>query len=198
LEKFNNPSLLYADGKAKVCSRSDCIHQGNQQPTTNFYRHSASSDGLNSECKDCCNVHVKQWQESNPETFAAGRRRYAETHIEQMREYHRINYAEIKKPLRLENWAEFRIIQIQRRASKNGLPFNIDQSDLSPLPKFCSVFGLELDYTAGRDRRFWASVDRIKPALGYVKGNVRIISMAANAAKFDGDGDLITRSSITN
>src|SRR5208282_5752056 len=50
LEKLSDPSSVYSKGKTKLCSRKDCIHEGKEQPTTNFYRHSASCDGLGSEC----------------------------------------------------------------------------------------------------------------------------------------------------
>ena len=50
---------------------------------------------------------------------------------------------------------------------------------------------MRLDYAGGGDRRLWASVDRIKPELGYVKGNVRVISLAANMAKMDSEVDII-------
>jgi hypothetical protein len=48
-----------------------------------------------------------------------------------------------------------------------------------------------LIYDGSGDRRCWASVDKIIPSVGYVSGNVRIISMAANMAKLDGIGDIL-------
>jgi hypothetical protein len=197
-EKFSDRSILYPEGKMKICSRADCVHKGEEQPVTNYYKHLPSYDGLSPECKDCAMVQNEKWRSENVEYLKKIKKEYSEKNSEKSKEYHRQYHAKVKRNFRIENWAEVKIVEIKRRSTRKGLPFNIDPSDLSPLPKFCSVFGIELDYTGGNDRRYWASVDRIKPELGYVKGNVRIISMAANAAKFDGDGDLITKSTLTN
>jgi hypothetical protein len=42
-----------------------------------------------------------------------------------------------------------------------GIPFNLEREDLLPLPAFCPVFGIKMDYTGGTDRRIRASLDRI-------------------------------------
>lgn len=69
------------------------------------------------------------------------------------------------------------------RAKKKGIPFNIKVTDLE-LPDTCMFTGNVLKYGAQND---WdaASIDRIRPELGYVKGNVRIISRRANMIRFD-------------
>ena len=94
------------------------------------------------------------------------------------------------------SWAAKAIQRCRRRAKAKFLPFNISSIDLldketQALPVFCDVLGIKLIYDSSNDRRAWASVDRIIPELGYVKGNVRVISYAANMAKLDGIGDLI-------
>lgn len=71
---------------------------------------------------------------------------------------------------------------MKARCKKNGIPFGLDLSDLV-VPTHCPVFGLPLV----RNGRVMAddnpSVDRIDPALGYVKGNVWVISWRANRLK---------------
>jgi len=91
---------------------------------------------------------------------------------------------------REKNWAKHIVSSIKARALKNNLLFNIDESDLQNKPEYCPFFGVKLDYMGGPDRRLWASVDRIIPKMGYVKGNIRIISNAANYAKLDGDDSI--------
>lgn len=77
------------------------------------------------------------------------------------------------------------------RAKKKGLPFNIDITDVI-VPKMCPVFNIPIFRTApvpGQVKRNCAnapSLDRIRPELGYVKGNVRVISWRANTLKKDG------------
>ncbi len=53
-------------------------------------------------------------------------------------------------------------------------------------PRVCPVLGLKLDYSFkgdGRARRNSPSIDRIRPELGYVPGNVIVVSQLANQIK---------------
>lgn len=76
------------------------------------------------------------------------------------------------------------------RAAKRGLAFTITPNDL-PIPEFCPVFGIRLVLSSRRDKNRCArydapSVDRKDPTLGYVPGNVRVISWRANDLKGNG------------
>lgn len=68
---------------------------------------------------------------------------------------------------------------IKSRALKEGLPFNLDLKDIIA-PKTCPVFGIPLDGSTYNNR---PSVDRLIPEKGYVKDNVRVISLKANRLK---------------
>lgn len=73
----------------------------------------------------------------------------------------------------------------KRRAGRLGIPFSIQESDII-IPKRCPVFGVELKIGALGVRGFnpySPSLDRIDPQLGYIPGNVCIISMKANSLK---------------
>lgn len=75
------------------------------------------------------------------------------------------------------------------RAKRAGLSHGMTVPDLLPLPAVCPVLGIALDYARGPRRAGSASIDRINPSLGYVAGNVRIISWRANSLKKDGTPD---------
>jgi len=184
------PSDVYKDGETKICSREECEHDGKEQPSVNFGRHNSSLDGLSGTCKDCHKKLTDRWRDENQDRRKHQRKEHYAENIDLMREKFRSYYREVDKAFRSENWAEYRIIQIRSRCAKRKIPFDIDIDDLLPLPKFCPLFGILLDYHGGPDRRYLASVDRIKPRLGYVKGNVRIISNAANFTKIDGDDSI--------
>lgn len=68
----------------------------------------------------------------------------------------------------------------RQRAKKKGLALDIDRDYiLSIMPDACPIFKKEFDYTGGRGK--WSpSIDRIVPELGYVKGNVQVVSLLAN------------------
>lgn len=70
----------------------------------------------------------------------------------------------------------------KQRAKKENLPFNIEVSDIV-VPKFCPVLGIELKVS--NERNSWASpsLDKTIPELGYVKGNIEVISKRANLLK---------------
>ena len=75
------------------------------------------------------------------------------------------------------------LIAIKSRSRVAGVPFEIDESHL-PLPTHCPILGIPL-VVGGKLRDDSPSVDKIIPSLGYVPGNVAIISMKANRMKSD-------------
>lgn len=93
---------------------------------------------------------------------------------------------------RKETWAKRHVNSSRQSAAKKSVPFDLCVSDFydsmtGNLPDRCPIFpSVVLDYEAGPNRRNWASVDRIVPELGYVKGNVCIISYGANTWKSNG------------
>ena len=74
----------------------------------------------------------------------------------------------------------------RHRAKKNGLPFSLHPDDLT-IPRRCPVLGIELvtKFTSDANRDYWPSLDRIVPDLGYVRGNVIVMSYRANRIKSD-------------
>jgi hypothetical protein len=71
------------------------------------------------------------------------------------------------------------------RALRKGVPFSIGADDVV-VPQACPVLGIALRCaTRGESLDASPSLDRIVPALGYVPGNVRVISFRANRLKAD-------------
>jgi hypothetical protein len=69
----------------------------------------------------------------------------------------------------------------KRRARYESIPFDISFTDIV-IPDTCPVLGTKFD-TSNRETS--PSLDRIIPHLGYVKGNISVISMRANRLKSD-------------
>ena len=69
--------------------------------------------------------------------------------------------------------------RVKTRAKEKGLAFNLELEDIV-IPDVCPVFKVPFIYG---DHSWTYSLDRIKPELGYVKGNVVIISNKANMMK---------------
>jgi hypothetical protein len=68
------------------------------------------------------------------------------------------------------------------RAQKYSLPFTIDENDIN-ITEFCPVLGIPLIIGEGSYNENSPSIDKRIPNLGYIKGNVRIISHRANTLK---------------
>lgn len=66
--------------------------------------------------------------------------------------------------------------------------FTITMSDLE-WPTHCPILGIELDWFANSTQENSPSFDRINPELGYIPGNVIIISWRANRIKNDGTAE---------
>lgn len=87
------------------------------------------------------------------------------------------------------------LYRVKNRAKRLGIPFDLERTDIS-IPDFCPVLGIELIYRGGVGSGYHAnspSLDRIKPSLGYVKGNVRVISARANLLKNDASVEELER-----
>ena len=74
----------------------------------------------------------------------------------------------------------------RKRAKAKGIPCTLSKEDIV-LPTHCPLLGMELDYQggggAGSTKPNSPSLDRVIPDLGYVPGNVQVISYRANTMK---------------
>lgn len=87
-----------------------------------------------------------------------------------------------KRKLTRQNPINYILQGAKQRAKKLGLPFNLTRDDIV-IPTHCPIFGYELTISNGQPSDNSPSIDRIIPTLGYVKGNVQIISWRANNIK---------------
>ncbi len=77
----------------------------------------------------------------------------------------------------------------RQAALREGIPFTIEFDDLE-LPEFCPVFGVKLEYSGSKQENGKqtrnpnkASIDKLIPELGYIPGNVFVVSWRANNLK---------------
>jgi hypothetical protein len=83
-----------------------------------------------------------------------------------------------------KSWPVRACSQIKKRTKGLDIEFNIRPEDLQ-VPSVCPFTLLPLDFGPknGKPVSQSPSVDRINPDRGYVRGNVRVISLQANVAK---------------
>lgn len=70
----------------------------------------------------------------------------------------------------------------RNRARSGGFPCSITIDDIL-IPKKCPILGIELKRGKGKVQNSSPSLDRIDVNKGYVKGNIAVISYAANRLK---------------
>jgi hypothetical protein len=80
-------------------------------------------------------------------------------------------------------WAVQAWRRIEKRAAELHLPCDILPADLVPTER-CPVLGMRFVY-GDPTHPYSPSVDKLIPALGYVRGNVTVISRHANQMKSD-------------
>lgn len=132
-------------------------------------------------CTRCNKVKpVAEFGKSKPtrcrECLSEVHRNYRSRNRERWPAYHHKHY---KKTLirRLLHHA-------QTRAEKLGVPFELVQEDIT-VPEFCPVLGIKLEIAHKGFSPNSPTLDRIVPALGYIRGNVAVISGRANVLKRD-------------
>lgn len=103
-----------------------------------------------------------------------------------VKHYHEERNARLSKEIYAKNKAKgydkMWLVSLRSRAKKNNLPFNLTQEDLV-FPPFCPILGIPMYHNDRIPTDNSPSVDRIIPKLGYVKGNVQVISHRANKIK---------------
>lgn len=106
--------------------------------------------------------------------YLANERKYRDSHPE---------YVEGLKEKQRNMSVESKMLRDSKsRAKTRGLPFDLDISDIV-VPEFCPYLNVLLEKGIGRHQPNSPSLDRIIPELGYVKGNVQVISYKANSVK---------------
>jgi hypothetical protein len=73
-------------------------------------------------------------------------------------------------------------INTKSRAKSRGIAFSLSVDDIK-IPTVCPLLGIPLHRGVGVPCDSSPSLDKVIPSLGYVKGNVQVISQKANAMK---------------
>jgi hypothetical protein len=182
----------------KNCKEEKSIHW--------FGKRTHSADGLHYDCKSCHNEKRRKnsgVQQARREEFGAHNgvkkcqrckvTKPIEEYTKRSNSYDGLDY-QCKSCKAVENTSENSykskmLSRARQRARDAGLPCEIGYDDI-PIPEKCPVLGIPLVFghsekkTAPQDDS--PSIDRIVPELGYVPGNVAVISYKANLIKNKG------------
>lgn len=155
----------------KICKKC-----GLNKDNSEFHKCSRNKDGLFNNCKSCKKEYDSLYRKSDK----IQKLYKSKVYRNYKKEYQKFRF---KTDPRLQL-----LISARHRAKKNNLPFNIELEDIS-IPEYCPILEIKLERKEyGKNGSFQPSspsLDKIVPELGYVKGNVIVISMKANAMKYN-------------
>lgn len=116
----------------------------------------------------------REWRAKNKDKVAASAAKYKAKNKDRLAEYNQQYNASAKGLL----------AGIKSRCKKWGVEFNLTIDDII-IPDTCPILGIPIEHGKGYRTDNSPSVDRIDNSVGYVKGNVHVISMRANRIKND-------------
>lgn len=113
------------------------------------------------------------------------------------REQNRDRLKVANRQRRFEKRAKCLVAAARVRARRKNVTFDISDAEIKRLQSvidigLCEISGVELTLVGPRSATS-PSLDRIKPELGYVAGNIRIVCHALNAAMGDWGEDELRR-----
>lgn len=160
--------------------RIPCRTCGDPRPADEFRR--TARHGIDRRCR-ACDARRSRKRNARPEVRERTRARDAARRADpDVRESYRLYSLEYNRT-RVTN--EQRLLRSAKdRARKLDLPFSISLADIQ-IPERCPLLDVPIVRGKGKPCAQSPSLDRIDPALGYVPGNVWVISYRANAIKQD-------------
>jgi len=165
-EKRENSRKYYESNKEKKQEYNREWYKANKEKRREYNREYREAN------KERIQEYKREWYKANKERLQERRDANKEKKQEYNREY-------LKTNVEMSMWHS-----CKKRAKKGDLPFDLTIEDLE-VPEKCPILGLELKAGNDSSREISPSLDRIVPELGYVKGNIRVISLRANRLKSD-------------
>ncbi len=138
-----------------------CPSCGEEKSAEEFGRHRGRSDGCTHACLECTRARVNRRYRENP------------------------GIRSTRLATEASKTVEVRMLTAAKtRAKAKGLLFSLELSDIK-IPLHCPILGMLLKEGRGPRCESSPSLDRVIPALGYIPGNVQVISYRANRIKND-------------
>jgi hypothetical protein len=116
-------------------------------------------------CKECVKEACKKYKQNHKDSINAKKRIWSQSYNN-----------------RLDKQPQSMLRRARNRAKKNNIPFDLEIEDII-IPEVCPILGIPLIHQKGGVFDNTPSLDKIIPSLGYVKGNVAVISWKANVMK---------------
>lgn len=179
MTKFNNAKDALANGEKFFESLVPC----KRNHESRIRRIEVKNRWVSGRCVECEKESLERYK--NKDDYAQRRQKTVKKWKPKQAEYSK----EWKARKDIERPFYNLLSSIKSRATSRGIPFDLDEEYLASIIPPDAICPITLRKMVrgkkGTNKANWMSVDRIVPALGYTKGNVAIISHAANAMKQD-------------
>jgi hypothetical protein len=152
-----------------------------EKPLESYSKDKNRKDGRYPVCKECQSKAAKERYASDPKFAQKARdkrQKYLKTHREEVNRKHKERYHSRKAKDPIGQM----LVAVKRRATRDNLPYNLTPEMIN-IPTHCPVLGMELMFNKGQAEDNSPSIDKLVPSLGYVEGNISIISYRANMLK---------------
>jgi len=173
--------------------KKTCTRCGETLTVSHFHRKKLASDGYRSACKKCRQKETREQYEKWREQILERNRDYSKTPRgrivglkakDKYREGNREKIAFNERTKRRTDVVPWMLHNARLKARRKGYKSDLTLDDLI-LPEVCPVLGIPLMIGTGKVCQNSPSLDRIDNTKGYMRGNVIIVSMRANAIKND-------------
>lgn len=171
-------AAIAGENQLKLCRRC-----GRELPLDSFNK-GTGMFGKQSRCRDCEHeIHNEEGAKKRRQEARDLKRKTVDGYTDSEWDRH------IRTLLSNEtSYKKYLVRGAKERAKAKNIPFNITHEDIN-IPEYCPLLGIKLNKHIGQGKRntndCWdsPSIDRIIPELGYVKGNVWVVSLKANTIK---------------
>ena len=166
-----------------------CIKCTLEKHPTDFSIKQAAKDGRNGKCKECDKTDKQEYRDNNKDKLRELSKKHRLKHREEINKRQRLAYQRVKEHRSSEGKEQRRLNPenelykgAKYRAKRKDIPFDITPDDIR-IPELCPVLGIPLSIGDGKLHEGSPTLDRFIPELGYVKGNINVISSLANTIK---------------
>lgn len=132
------------------------------------------------EQKQAKSLYDKQYRDRNLEKKSEASRKWYLNNKEKMKEWYKKRYYKRK----LEDPIGYLLNRVKIKATREKREFNLTREDIV-IPAVCPILLIPIRLNDERMNKNSVSIDRVDNSKGYIKGNVKLISLRANAHKSD-------------
>lgn len=142
-----------------------------------FYKNKSTKDGLSYYCIECESKRKKKRYKENEDI-----RKTAKNNYQKWYQNNKHKQQESAQRYRRKYPERILFYMAKDRSKNKNIEFNIEIEDIK-IPEYCPILNIKLKNGRIENKEKSPSLDKIDNSKGYIKGNIRVISLLANQMK---------------